>query len=162
MNYDKYFFTKIPKEYYYDFVSVGPNGNVPKRVRFSLMGDADVWIYSLSFGDVDKRSGSIDDTVKTNNADHQKVLTTVAAALQDFLNAYPRVYVVATGSTPSRNRLYQMGILSILEEINDRFIVFGRCAGQWEQFRKGVNYDAFMAKRKFDPYMPIYNNNSYL
>lgn len=151
MHDDKYFFTRTPKEYYYDFVSIGPKGEVPKRVCLSWIGGTGDRIYSLSFGDLDKVSGAIDDRAKTNNSDRRKVLATVAAAIMDFLHAWPRVRVMAVGNTPVRNRLYQIALVSVLDQIGDQFILLGSCCGEWELFRKGINYDAFMVMRRHTP-----------
>jgi len=151
MNEHKYFFTGMPMVYYYDFVSIGPKGKVHKRVCLRWIGGTTVSIYNLSFGDLDSNTGAINDEVTTNNRDRRKVLATVAAAILAFLSAWPGAYVVAQGSTDARNRLYQAGILSVLDEINEQLILFGRCHGRWEPFRKGINYDAFMVTRRYHP-----------
>ncbi len=48
----------------------------------------------------------------TNNADKDKVpqRATVAATVIDFMKAHPDATLIATGSTLSRARLYQMAI----------------------------------------------------
>jgi hypothetical protein len=47
--------------------------------------------------------------------------------------------------------LYQIALVSVLEEISDRLVLLGCCCGEWELFRKGVNYDAFMVMRRHTP-----------
>lgn len=57
-------------------------------------------------------------------------------------------WVYATGSTKSRTRLYRMGITKYLEEINEDFLLYGLINGEWEPFKKEVDYTAFVAQRK--------------
>jgi hypothetical protein len=56
--------------------------------------------------------------------------------------------VYATGSTKSRTRLYRMGISKYLEEIKADFEVYGELENGWEEFRKDVEYEAFLVKLK--------------
>ena len=86
----------------------------------------------------------------TNNGDRIKVLLTVASTVYAFLNQHPDCYILATGSTKSRNRLYRMGITNNLIEISENFIIKGLTKkGGWVKFEVGGNYEAFM----------IYKNN---
>lgn len=67
----------------------------------------------------------MDDTVITDNGDAEKVLATVAAIVFAFLEKYPDTIVHAMGVTLSRTRLYQMGISKNIEEIQEKYQVFG-------------------------------------
>jgi uncharacterized protein DUF6934 len=66
--------------------------------------------FNLGFGDLNKATGKIDDLAVTDNQDRKKVLATVAATLLEFTRQFPDAAVYATGSTPARTRLYQIGI----------------------------------------------------
>jgi hypothetical protein len=52
------------------------------------------------------------------------------------------------GSTPVRTRLYRIGIANNLNEVKEKFEVLGYTNGQWYDFQKGVDYQAFLLKRK--------------
>ena len=84
----------------------------------------------------------------TNNEDSQKVLATVASTVYEFVKKYPRAWIVATGSTRARTRLYQMGISNNLEAITTDFIVFGNKNDTWQLFEKNITYDAFLITLK--------------
>ena len=90
-----------------------------------------------------------DDFITTNNQDSLKVLITVAKTVLKFTNSLPNALVHIKGSTPSRTRLYQIGITNNWIEISQRFSVFGYTTdNQWQLFLKNVNYNAFMVYRK--------------
>lgn len=147
---DKYIYLKVPEEYYYEFYSEGPKGIVKKLVRYSLIQEFPYKIYNLGFGDWNETNKDVDDLVTTNNNDSQKVLATVADTVVDFLNNQPHAAVFAQGSTASRTRLYQMNILSYLGKINKApYIIQGYLDGNWQSFEKGINFDAFIIRRKF-------------
>jgi len=55
---------------------------------------------------------------------------------------------LATGSTKSRTRLYRMGITKYFEEIQKDYFIFGLRNEEWENFEIGIEYEAFLAKRK--------------
>jgi hypothetical protein len=105
-------------------------------------------IYNLAFVDIDPQTGEQSDLITTNNGDSQKVLATVAATVLDFTDSYPNALVYATGSTSARTRLYRMGIANNLNKIKEKFEVLGYTNDQWSEFQKGVDYQAFLVKRK--------------
>ena len=105
-------------------------------------------VYNLAFGDEDPDTGEINDTITSNNADSDIVLATVANTIHDFCNHYGNHYIFATGSTPSRTRLYQMNISRLLNEISKDFDVFGVIKGQRYKFQKSINYEGFLVKRR--------------
>ena len=78
----------------------------------------------------------------------QKVLATVAATLFVFTDHYPEASVIAIGSTLARTRLYRIGITNNLEAIEKAFTIFGLKNNSWHKFSKGVEYNAFLVKRK--------------
>jgi hypothetical protein len=130
----------------FEFASIGFNGSIQKLIQFSqtdLIG-----VYNLAFGDKNLETGEIDDLAISNNGDIEKVLATVVAAVYTFTEKYPSSFVYATGSTKSRTRLYQIGITKYLEEGETDFSIYGQLNEEWYLFEKGVNYDAFLVKRK--------------
>ncbi len=129
----------------YEFESIGPKGKIKKVVRFTAIQKS---VYNLAFGDLDKETGEISDTVVTNNSDSKKVLSTVAAIVYDFMNQYPESWVVAKGSTHSRTRLYRMGIANHFSEIEELFEVYGLRDNNWLRFELRRDYEAFLIRRK--------------
>lgn len=133
----------------FEFVSEGPNGNIKKAVVYTPIREDGITFYNLGFGDVNAKTGKLDDLSKSNNGDRNKVLTTVARTVLEFTRCLPNAIVVAKGSTPSRTRLYQMGLAGNLEEIRKTLEVMGYADGEWLHFERNVNYEAFMVFRKY-------------
>lgn len=130
----------------FEFVSVGRKGEIPKIVQYSetnLKG-----FYNLGFGDKDLRTGEVDDTVISDNGDSQKVLATVAATAYAFTDKRPEAWIYAAGSTKSRTRLYRIGLTNNLDEITEDFELYGQSEGEWQEFVRGVEYEAFLVKRR--------------
>lgn len=82
--------------------------------------------------------------------DRDKVLNTVALTVLDFFEAHPDSVVIARGSTPSRTRLYQMGVNKNIDNIKTRLDVFGFNNNEWENFQKNINYEAFYVTKRND------------
>ena len=106
-------------------------------------------VYNLAFGDKHLTTGEIDDLAKSNNGDTEKILATVITALYAFLDKNPEAFVYALGSTPSRTRLYRMGITRFYEEMQENFILFGRIGKEFYKFGIGMEYEGFLAQWKF-------------
>ena len=123
MNLPRYQLAGNDKLTTFEFVSEGPKGRIQKLVQFTSTNLKDV--YNLAFGDKDKVTGKIDDTIISNNGDSEKVLATVTATIYAFTDKYPDAFIYATGSTKSRTRLYRMGITKYLSEVENDFIIFG-------------------------------------
>jgi len=133
------------KEYF--FYSEGPKGRILKVVRFVLFRHAPP-VYDLVLGDWDEERRRINDTIKTNNADVQKVLATVAMIVFCFTDIFRRSMVRFSGSNLARTRLYQININKFLDEIQEEFEVLGYIHNRLEPFQKKVNYDGFLITRK--------------
>lgn len=125
----------------YEFFSEGQNGRIRKIVQYQKMMDN---IYNLTFGDWNVYHQKIDDKTISNNNDREKVLFTVASTVIIFLTYYPGTAVYFEGSTPSRTRLYQMGINANLHIISPRFNILGISNNISEPFKAGKNYEAFL------------------
>ena len=132
----------------YEFYSKGPRGNIKKAVRFTKIREDEPAVYNLGFGDMDEETGNVCDLSVSNNQDTKTVLASVAFAALQFSYHFNNPYIYAEGSTPARTRLYQMGISNMWESIREIFDIYGAREGYWERFRKGVNYSAFLVKRK--------------
>ncbi len=130
----------------FEFVSVGRKGEIPKIVQYSETNLKD--FYNLGFGDKDLQTGEVDDTVISDNGDSQKVLATVAATVYAFTGKRPEVWIYATGSTKSRTRLYRIGLTNNLAEIIEDFELYGLKESEWQEFAKGVEYEAFLVRRR--------------
>jgi len=130
----------------YEFISEGQNGLIHKLVQFKQTNLKN--LYNLAFGDKDHNTGEIDDTVISNNGDSEKVLTTVIATIYAFTDKYPNAVIYATGSTKARTRLYRIGIAKYFSEVIKDFEVLGERKDDWETFRKNIEYEGFLVKRK--------------
>jgi hypothetical protein len=134
----------------FEFTSIGPKGKIKKMVQYSHTNYQG--LYNLGFGDKNPITGEIDDQAISNNDDSEKVLATVIATLYVFTSEYPDALVYATGSTISRTRLYRMGISKFLDHVITDFEVYGEIEKGWEPFKKDMDYNGFLVKRKFKLY----------
>ena len=130
----------------YEFISEGHKGEIIKLIKFSETTLKD--FFNLAFGDKNKDTGEISDTVVSDNGDTEMVLATVVAAVYAFTDSKPNMWVYATGSTKSRTRLYRMGISKFIDEIKKDFSIYGQLEGEWESFEKETAYTAFLVRRK--------------
>jgi len=146
MKLPKYPLASSDKMMTFEFISEDPKGLIHKLVRYQPTNLKDV--YNLAFGDKDLTTGNIDDTVISNNADSEKVLATVVATIYAFTDKYPDTWIYATGSTKARTRLYRMGISKFLTEVDEDFEVLGELNDSWDIFRKNIEYEGFLVRRK--------------
>jgi len=149
MNLNRYDYFNSNNYQDYEFYSEGPQGRIKKVVQYTKIPNAYPPAYNLAFGDPDPDTGELDDTAISNNHDRDIVLATVANTITEFCNHYGNHYIYAKGSTPSRTRLYQMGITGLWEEISAVFEVYGLKDNVWWRFTPNhINYEAFLVKRK--------------
>lgn len=133
--------TTDPDHETYEFLSSGSKGTIKKVVHYKEIRPG---IYNLGFGDWDEGRGEVKDDIRSNNDDRDLVLATVAYTVIDFLEHHPEAKIYAQGSTPSRSRLYQMGIVANWKEISQNYEVFGLSEDGWERFQLRKNYKAFI------------------
>jgi hypothetical protein len=131
----------------FEFVSLGANGEITKRIEFTKLAWAEE-VYNLGFGDLRQPDGEMDDLAVSNNGDSQQVLATVVGAVYEFTARHPHAWVYAEGSTPARLRLYRMAIAKHLIEVTKDFRLFGLKDESWEEFAKTSPYRALLAQRK--------------
>jgi hypothetical protein len=149
MNHNKYKYSASDTYLDFEFDSEGPRGKIRKIVRFSPENASGVTYFNLGFGDLNSKTGKIDDLAISNNQDREKILATVAATVLEFSQHFPDVMIYAKGSTAARTRLYQIGISANWKEIESLLYVYGFEEDKsWQPFRKNVNYSAFLIKRK--------------
>jgi hypothetical protein len=129
----------------YEFLSEGPKGTIKKVALYQELEEN---VFNLAFGDWDEKEQKINDKVRSNNRDSDKVLATVASTAIDFIKYHPDAVLLVQGSTSARTRLYQRGILKNLDEIEQLFDIIGFTSGTWQPFTKGQNYEAFTLKAK--------------
>jgi hypothetical protein len=133
----------------YEFVSVGPKGNIAKVVQFTPTNNPA--IFNLAFGNK-KEDGSLDDLAKDGNKDRNKILATVVSSVHLFTAEYPAKWIFFSGSTPERTRLYRMAITLNFEELSVDFEIIGILkdldAFVYVPFEKEVNYFGFLIRRK--------------
>ena len=125
----------------FEFISVGPNGNIPKLIKFSETHLKD--FHNLGFGDKNAITGEIDDRIVSNNGDSD-----VVSAVYAFTDINPNSWVYATGSTRARTRLYRMGIGKYFTKVKVDFEVYGLKDDTWIEFDKNIEFEAFVVKRK--------------
>ncbi|MCU0470871.1 MAG: hypothetical protein MUF58_19985 [Arcicella sp.] len=148
MNSDKYPLKASENYISFEFTSEGTNGTIHKKIIFTLIEQPNIW--NLGFGDVNNLTGEIDDLIKSDNGDIDKVLATVAQSVITFTENHPESLVFAEGSTPIRTRLYRIGISQNFKEISETFLVWGLLNDEWQPFERNTDYKAFLVKRKFD------------
>ena len=148
MNQDRYIFSTNETFLDFEFESDGPNGKIKKGVSYSLRNAGGITFFNLAFGHRNEETKELDDKAISDNQDRDKILSTVAATVIEFTTHFPDIPVFAQGSNQARTRLYQMEISANLAEIETILDVYGSNKGRWERFRRNVNYDAFLARRK--------------
>jgi hypothetical protein len=131
----------------FEFISEGPKGEIPKIISFQPTENPKV--VNLGFGDKIGETDDFDDEVTTDNQDTWRVLATVAASVRIFSEHNPRLMIFASGSTPSRTRLYRIGISKYFDDISKEFLIFGYLDEEWQKFEKNQPYTGFLAIKKF-------------
>ena len=145
MNLQKYSVGSDNNHLTYEFFSEGPKGTIKKVVLYQ---EIDENVFNLAFGDWNEVKQKIDDSVRSNNDDRDKVLATVGSSVIDFIRHHPQAIIFAKGITPGKTRLYQMGINTNWNEVAELFDVEGLNKGNWEPFEANKNYQAFTLKLK--------------
>src|ERR1700748_2130699 len=130
MEWERYEVVEGPDGLTYEFYSDGPKGRIRKMIKFQREPNYGPNVYNLMFGDYDEKTNFIDDSKVSNNKDRRAVLRTVAGVVELFINLNPKAIIHIRGQSASRIRLYQMGIASAWEEINERYDVLGKYNNQ--------------------------------
>lgn len=142
---DRYRVTSVKESTTYEFFSEGPKGRIRKIVKYQHAGGE---LYNLAFGDWDDENKRINDVVRTNNNDRDKILATVASTAIEFFKTRPDAIIFLYGETPAKTRLYQMGLNRFLIQINELFLVQGIMNGDIVPFLPGNNYEGFTVEAR--------------
>jgi hypothetical protein len=111
-------------------------------------------VYNLGFGvlKINPETGleEIDDTIKTNNGDRDKILATVAFTALSFFDKHPDTIIYFEGSSPSRIRTYQITLNHHFEVLKKDFLIKGYTEQDYlpEEFEKDKKYVAFLIEKK--------------
>jgi hypothetical protein len=141
--YSDYSFT--PDYSVFNFISIGKNGTIPKRITFTITELANV--YNLAFGDVDE-NGCLDDCRISDNGDRNKILATVFTVVDLYTKKFPERWILFSGSTKERTRLYRMAVGLNLEELSQIFEIYAFIEQELKLFAKNMEINSFVVKRK--------------
>ena len=150
MKYENYDAVKIADDLSsFDFISTGKNGAIPIRIIF--MPTELTEVYNLAFGSI-MNNEEIDDFSIGDNGDRNKILATIADAVDLYTQHYPDRLIYFRGSTKGRTRLYRMAVGINLEEISLTFDVFAEIEREdnFVPFHKNMEINAFLIKRRID------------
>jgi hypothetical protein len=146
MKYEIYSELKLTDDFsVIEFTSIGKNGAIPKRIAFTSTELENV--YNLAFGDIDV-NGEIDDITISDNGDRNKILATVVNVVDDYTKKYPERWIVFSGSTKERTRLYRIAVGINLEELSRKFEIYAFIHEELKLFTKDMEISAFVIKRK--------------
>jgi hypothetical protein len=130
MKYELYSGVVVTEDFsVFEFVSLGHNGNIPKRVAF----EPTHWpnVYNLAFGDITD-DDKIDDLKISDNGDRNKILATILRIVKTYTEKYPDRWIYFIGSTEHRTRLYRMAVSLNLEELSTIFEIYAELKDQEE------------------------------
>jgi hypothetical protein len=129
----------------FECASIGDKGHILKRIEFTPTEFPD--IINLAFGDIEE-DGQIDDRCISDNGDRNKILATIAFAVDVYLGRYPDKWIYFQGSTDQRTRLYRMAIGLNLDELLTRFEIYGEYAGKIHPIKNNLEVKALLVKKK--------------
>lgn len=98
-------------------------------------------------GDIDE-NGEIDDYSISDNGDRNKILATVANAVEIYLTKYPDRWVYFKGSTQERTRLYRMAVGLNFEELSLKYEIYAERKDGIAPFEKNSEVLGLLVKRK--------------
>lgn len=111
------------------------------------MPTTNVKVYNLSFGNV-TLDGEMSSYAVSDNGDRNKILATVAYAVEIYLEQYPDRYVFFTGSTDGRTRLYRMAVALNFTELSLKFDIYCQTDMGIIPFQKNIPTTGILVKRK--------------
>lgn len=140
-----YEFSIFENAFRFEFESVG----IHKIRKVILYDKTDIpHFYNLSLGDT-LPDGKVSFISISNNGDRDRVMATVIQTLLYFFDIYPEAYVLFSGSTPERTRLYQIIIARELTYATATFSFWGMDEdGVLHPFAKNKSYIGFIISLK--------------
>lgn len=135
----------IEKDNRYWFESIGPHGVIRMCGRFELSAVKN--IYQFEFGIHNPVTDDVDTRFRANNADKDKIISTIFNIILMFLSCNKDAIVRFSGSTESRTKLFRMWILNNWDLMNNNFIMYGNNEqNRWERYQKNKDYSAILLK----------------
>ena len=138
-----YEFTIFDEAYRYEFTSIG-HKTIEKVIIFENTDLPDY--YNLVLADI-LEDGTIDDLVKSNNGDMEKILATTIQTIFAFLGHYPLAKVFFSGSSPSRTRLYNIILTKEIKNIIN-YQILGLKDKNLSPFQRNEIYEGFVIFKK--------------
>ena len=136
---------KTEDELVFSFVSEGPKGRIVKIVKYQEFMPG---IYNLAFGDQIQDSNDFDDNVNSNNEDLPKIIATVMATVEIFLDQLPDKIIYFEGSTSHRTNLYHRIIKNYRHLFEENMYFYGGKTGHpLELFLPSIAYDFFIISK---------------
>ncbi|HEY8897670.1 MAG TPA: hypothetical protein VIM79_22750, partial [Niastella sp.] len=122
-----------------NFISKGKNGDIPKRIAFTTTELINV--YNLELCNIDE-DGEPDDLKMSDNGDRNKILATVYYVVDIYTKKHPERWILFSGNTKGKTRLYRMAIGLHLEELSNKFEIFGFVGENLVLFARNMDVDA--------------------
>lgn len=131
-------------EFRYEFTSISAEKKVQKIVLITQTDTPQV--FNVAFLDV-LEDGNMSDISITNNKDIRTVLATVIKIIEDFLNSYPKFFVVFKGSDERRQNLYRTIISREIMAISQKFQIWGGTQDDIERFNPDTLYQYYLIEK---------------
>jgi hypothetical protein len=145
MNENGYNFTENIDEYQYDFLSISDKKTVQKVVILTVTENPK--IFNLALFDR-LENGLLSDISESKNNDLEIILATVFKIIEKFLTKNFDKFVLFRGSDDRRQRLYRIAISRELEQLLERFNVWGVVAGTPVPFSKNQEFEFYLIGNK--------------
>ncbi|HAK75730.1 MAG TPA: hypothetical protein DCR35_19710 [Runella sp.] len=141
MQHPFYEFSILDNAHRFEFESIGPR-KIRKLVYFDKTDIPN--FYNLSLGD-QLSNGKVSFITVSNNNDRDKVIATTIQILLHFLAIYPDAYVLFSGNTAERTRLYKIIIARELATNQTNLSFWGMDEeGNIQPFDKNKSYIGFI------------------
>lgn len=146
MKYPSYSFQRSLKATEFFFESIGPKGVIQKLVSITPTGFEHT--YNLALADFDPHTKTFDDRTISDNGDATKILATIFQIVNSHLEQFPERWIIFSGNSAARNRLYRMAINHSFQELSKLFLLFGYHDDEWEIFQSNRQYEFFLVQKK--------------
>jgi hypothetical protein len=147
---DTYPLEEVDTKLQFSFVSADTEGEnrIIKIIAYDVIKKHKVIYYNLGFGDLDAKTGEVDDEVESNNGDMRKILSTVVSTLPRFFQVHPTKKIHMDGSTLLRKQYYHKLVRDYHQRIAEHYLVEGCLNGTVERFDEKKEYDFLLISLK--------------
>ena len=142
----------------FTFVSEGGQGRIPKQIEFRATREAPQVYNVMLYDSPARRPEDWPPMERSRNGDPQRVIATVIAAIDVFLQRHPERWVMFYSGRPdepdpARMRLYRMGMAANLDFIRQRAVLYGILPDQvtYEPYEPARTYVALLLKSAAAP-----------